>query len=133
MHYKQNPNINFISTNLLRKFRQSWKMLDAVGDWIERNIDSKLGYIVRFNANSLHRWTEAIIDTQFSPNTKRRYVYIDLPKQEENFLAELHMFIDTIQDMSVEMDMPDMTEKMLNATHSIIYQLGRAAFEHSGN
>lgn len=133
MRRRINPNINFISTNLLRKFRQSWKMLDAVGDWIERNADKKLGYIVRFNANSLHKWTESVIDTQFSPNTKRRYVYIDLPKQEATFLAELHTFIETLQDISVEMDMPDMTEKMLNASHSIVDQLGRAAFEHSGN
>lgn len=108
-------------------------MLDAVGDWIERNVDEKIGYIVRFNASSLHRWTETIIDTQFSPNTKRRYVYIDLPKQEATFLAELHTFIETIQDMAVEMDMPDLTEKMLNAAHAVIDQLGRAAFEHSGN
>lgn len=133
MNRRINPNINFINVNLIKKFRQVWKLLDAVGDWIERNADKLVGSVTRTNAAELRRWTESFIDTQFSPNTKRRYVYLDIPKQESFFLAGILTFIEQIQDLSIAMDAPDLTEQMINAAYAAVDKLGTAAFEHSGN
>jgi len=107
-------------------------MLDFVGQWIKKNVDEDVGYKTRVSAELLREWIENVIETQFSIETKRKYVPIDIPKEDAEFLHKLFQFVRTIYTEFADISMPDDYRTMLLGAATVIGDFGRAAFGPSG-